>query len=102
MRYPTPVFKHNKRCHFLRVGLCPTRFLPFAGDVAAQRTSDAHALIGMRRCGGHGVHAITNYSRCRKNRGLNGSPADAWTEMARSIVIECSITIGRAISIRWP
>ena len=68
MRYRTPVFKCNKRCHFLRVGHSPTRFLPFAGDVAAWRTSDAQALIEMRRCGGHGVHTITNYCTCGKNQ----------------------------------
>ena len=68
MHYRASVFKRNKRCHFLRVGLCPTQFLPFAGDVAARRTSDARALIEMRRCSGHGVHAITNYSTCGKNQ----------------------------------
>ena len=31
-----------------------------------------------------------------------GSPADAWTEMERSIIIKRAISIGRAISSRWP
>ena len=41
MRYRAPIFKHGKFHYFLRVGLYPTRFLPFAGDVDARRALDS-------------------------------------------------------------
>ena len=37
MRYRAPIFNHGKFHYFLHVGLCPTRFLPFAGDVDPRR-----------------------------------------------------------------
>ena len=33
------------------MGLCPTRYLPFAGDVAAQRASDCSRAVGDQRKG---------------------------------------------------
>ena len=41
MRYRTPLFNLTYRNIFFRVGLCPTRFLPFAGDVDARRALDS-------------------------------------------------------------
>ena len=40
MRYYTPLFKLTYRYIFFHVGLCPTRFLPFAGDVDARQALD--------------------------------------------------------------
>ena len=39
-------------------GTMVPRSLTFAGHEAAQRTSDAWALMEIRQCGGHGVHPI--------------------------------------------
>ena len=39
MRYRTPIVKLHLIQNFFRVGLCPTCFLPFAGDVAASCAS---------------------------------------------------------------
>ena len=39
-------------------GTMVPRSLTFAGHVAAQRTSDARALMEICRCGRHGVHPI--------------------------------------------
>ena len=41
MRYRAPQFKLECFLFFFRVGLCPTRFLPFAGDVDALQELDA-------------------------------------------------------------
>ena len=55
MRYRAPTFKLNFLCFSIRVGLYPTRFLPFAGDVDARQALDAvkTAEIAWTR-----VHAI--------------------------------------------
>ena len=44
MRYRAPIFKLNFIQNLFHVGLCPTRFLPFLGDVAASRASIPIAL----------------------------------------------------------
>ena len=49
MRYRAPICKLNFVQNFFPVGLCPTRFLPFAGDVVASRASILIAL-----CRSHG------------------------------------------------
>ena len=55
-----PLFKRNFFHYFLRVGLCPTRYLPFAGDVDARQASDSvrTAEIAWTR-----VHAIFKATR---------------------------------------
>ena len=61
MRYSSP---------FPPCGTEVPRSLTFAGHVAAQRTSDAWALMEIRRCGGHRVHPIPIYSTC-SNQNLS-------------------------------
>ena len=60
MRYDAPIFILYLIQNFFRVGLCPTHFLPFAGDVDAQRASDSimTAEITWTR-----VHTIVNQAR---------------------------------------
>ena len=55
MRYRAPTFKLKFFCFLFRVGLCPTHFLPFAGNVDARQALDAikTAEIAWTR-----VHAI--------------------------------------------
>ena len=55
MRYRAPLFNLTYRYIFFRVGLCPTRFLPFAGDVDAQCALD---LIRTAEIAWTRVHAI--------------------------------------------
>ena len=63
MRYHAPQFKRVYFLFFFRVGLCPTRILPYAGDVDAQRASDAvkTAEIAWTR-----VHVIIKSTRAFK------------------------------------
>ena len=66
MRYHAPIFMHDKFFFFFRVGLCPTRYLPFAGDVAAYRALDSvrTTLIAWTR-----VHAIIKSRRVSEKGG---------------------------------
>ena len=66
MRYRTPLFKLTHYYIFFRVGLCPTCFLPFAGDVDARQaldlvSNDRKASIAWTR-----VHTIIKSSTCVK------------------------------------
>ena len=60
MRYRAPIFILNLIQNFFRVGLCPTCFLPFSGNVDARRALDSimTAEIAWTR-----VHAIVNQAR---------------------------------------
>ena len=63
MRYCIPPFILTISISFFRVGLCPTRFLPFAGDVDARQaldlvTNDCMASIVWTR-----VHTISDLTR---------------------------------------
>ena len=42
----------------------PTRFLPFAGDVAEPRALDRRASSDARRCDGRRIHLISTTSTC--------------------------------------
>ena len=55
MRYLAPSFNLNFLHFSFRVGLCPTRFLPFAGDVDARQALDA---VKMAEIAWTRVHAI--------------------------------------------
>ena len=60
MRYCAPIFILNLIQNFFRVGLCPTRFLPFAGDVDAQRALDSIMTVEIAWTR---VHTIVNQAR---------------------------------------
>ena len=67
MLYRTPLFNLTYRYIFFRLGLCPKRFLPFAGDVDAWQAldlvnNDRKALIAWTR-----VHAIIKSGTCVKD-----------------------------------
>ena len=70
------------------MGLCPTRYLPFAGDVAAYRALDSikTAEIAWTR-----VHAINDYNMCLKEESKwikrDGLPCDTWTMLEHWIFI---------------
>ena len=55
-----PLFNRDFSRYFLRVGLCPTHILPFAGYVAAGQSSDA---VGTMMIAWTRVHAIINGTR---------------------------------------
>ena len=56
-RYRTPLFKLTNRHIFFHMGLCPTRFLLFASDMATQWASDS---IKTKEIAWTRVHAIVN------------------------------------------
>ena len=57
-RYTAPLFNLKFFQNFFRVGLCPTRLLPFAGDVDARQASDMFSNDRMVSIAWTGVHAI--------------------------------------------
>ena len=61
-RYTAPQFKLNFFKNFFHVGLCPTRFLPFVGDVDARQASDS---IRTTEIAWTRVDAIVNQARAR-------------------------------------
>ena len=69
-------------------------------------THGASDLIGRTTLDSSRVHDCGDRHRMvdqnLHQEASEGSPADAWMEMERSIVIKSAIAIGRAISIRWP
>ena len=57
-RYTAPLFKLDFLHILFRVGLCPTRFLPFAGDVDAWQASNLVNDNRMASIAWTRVHAI--------------------------------------------
>ena len=63
MRYCAPQFKREYFLFFFCVALCPTRILPYVGDVDAQRASDSVRTAEIARTR---VHAIIKSTRAFK------------------------------------
>ena len=63
MHYRTPRFILTISISFFRVGLCPTHFLPFAGDVDARQESDLVSDDCMASIAWTQVHAISDLTR---------------------------------------
>ena len=85
------------------MGLCPTRYLPFAGDVAAYRAWDSILTVEIACTR---VHAISDYNTCLKEENkwmkIEGLPCDTWKTLERWIFIaaifshprDCDPTVG--------
>ena len=84
------------------MGLCPTRYLPFAGDVAAYRAWDSIKTVEIAWTR---VNAISDYNTCLKEENkwmkIEGLPCDTWKTLERWIFIaaifshprDCDLTV---------
>ena len=88
MHLPPPNLYAQNSIFFFRVGLCPTRYLPFAGDVAAYQAWDSIITVEIAWTR---VHAISDYNTCLKEENkwmkIEGLPCDTWKTLERWIFI---------------
>ena len=98
-----PLFKRAASRYVSHVGLCPTRYLPFAGDVDAQRASDCSRAVGDQRKGVDRMDVSPRDRQIKHVRYIHykwkqseSLPITTWRRM------ECPISIERTvIIIEW-
>ena len=99
----SPLFKRAVPRYFSRVGHSPTRYLPFAGDVDAQRGSDCSRAVRDQRMGVDRVDLSPCDRQIKHMRYIHykwqqseSLPIATWRRM------ECPISIERTvIFIEW-